>query len=78
MAATAQSAERADLPTVFGSLWDVETAAAYLGVTPRGIRTLYLDKGVLPYYRIGRWVRFAKADLDAYLAGRRVEADGAA
>jgi excisionase family DNA binding protein len=55
---------------------DIDGAAEYLGTTKRHVRRLIYEKA-LPYYKVGRLVRLAVEDLDAYLAARRVEAEEA-
>lgn len=50
-----------------------EDAATYLSTT---VQALYkkVQLGQLPVIRDGRWVRFDRFDLDAYLHARREEA----
>jgi len=52
-------------------LVDVNTAANYLGVSPRFIRRLCSERRVA-FFRIGRHVRFETADLDAFLEAGHV------
>ena len=52
----------------------VEAAAEHLGVTERMIRRLVAQRR-LRYYRIGRHIRFAVSDLEAFIAAGAVEAD---
>lgn len=49
-----------------------QEAAAWLGVT---VRTLYraIDEGKLTAYRMGRVIRIQRPDLEAYLAGSRIQ-----
>lgn len=47
-----------------GPWLDMAGAAAYLRVTPRWIRQRVADRTVR-FYRVGRFVRFRKEDLDA-------------
>jgi excisionase family DNA binding protein len=54
-------------------LLDYDGAAQYLCTTPRHVRELWA-KRCLAAIKVGRSVRFSKADLDAYIAARRVEA----
>ena len=50
---------------------DVAGAAAHLGVTVAFVRRLVLEKRVR-YYKVGKFVRFRPADLDAFVeAGRQ-------
>jgi len=52
-------------------LLDVAGAAAYLGVTEAFIRRLVLERRIR-YFKLGKFVRFKPADLDAFVsAGRR-------
>ncbi len=57
----------------FGSLLDYEEAAAYLCTTPRHVRELWARRQ-LAAIKVGRCVRFTKADLDAFIAANRVGA----
>ena len=54
-------------------LLDYDAAAAYLGDTPRHVRRLQTERR-LAYVKVGRRVRFTRADLDAYVAKQRVPA----
>ena len=47
-------------------------AARYLNVTDRYIRRLVAEQRIA-YFKVGRLLRFAAVDLDAYLAACRVE-----
>ena len=49
-----------------------EEAAAYLSTTVRHVRRLVYERRI-PYMKVGRLVRFGRADLDAYLMASRVE-----
>lgn len=51
---------------------DVEDAALYLSVPVRFIRRLVHEKRIR-YYKVGKYVRFDKSDLDAFLEGDVVE-----
>jgi excisionase family DNA binding protein len=57
------------------TLYTVKEAADYLGVTERWIRTA-LARRYLPRVKIGKYVKFRKADLDAYIESQRVPAAG--
>jgi len=50
-------------------------AAAYLKFAERHVRLL-AEQGKLAHIRIGRSLRFRRADLDAFMAAHRVEARG--
>jgi excisionase family DNA binding protein len=49
-------------------------AARRLGVSPHTLRAWARSQHRLPFYRLGRRLVFAVADLDAFLAAHRVEA----
>jgi len=53
-------------------LLTVAEAADYLTVTERFVRRLVFEKRV-PYVKLGRHVRLAVSDLDAFCASGRVE-----
>lgn len=52
--------------------FDVKEAAAYMSVTERFIRRLVME-GRIRYYKIGKFVRFEQADLDAFIDAGRVD-----
>lgn len=56
-------------------LLDLEAAARYLGVEPRMMRRLQTERKVA-FVKIGRYVRFVVADLDAYIAQHRTPVGG--
>lgn len=47
-------------------------AAAHCGLAPATMATLRCRGGGPPYFKIGRRVVYARDDLDAWLAARRV------
>lgn len=51
------------------SLWDVDAVAAYLSTTPRHVRELVYRR-TIPYLKVGRLVRFRRADIEAWLDSR--------
>ena len=53
-------------------LMSKEDAARSLGTTPRHAQRL-AESGELPYYRVGRLIRFSSADIEEYLDRTRVE-----
>jgi len=61
------------IATSCGNLRDKKEAAAYLKI---GVRTLddWMAKRLIPYFKIGKSVRFKTADLDAALEKFRVAA----
>jgi excisionase family DNA binding protein len=54
------------------ALLDYDGAARYLCTTPRHVRELWA-KRYLAAIKVGRRVRFAKSDLDAFVMANRVE-----
>jgi excisionase family DNA binding protein len=48
-------------------------AAEHLHVPPRFIRTLIAERRVL-HFKMGKYVRLKRSDLDAFVAAGRVEA----
>ncbi|MEV0678072.1 helix-turn-helix domain-containing protein [Actinosynnema sp. NPDC050436] len=48
-------------------------AAEYMSTTVRFIRRLIAERRV-PFHRLGRLIRFKRADLDAFIEAGRVEA----
>jgi len=63
------------LPTGSTDLLTIAEAAKLLGVSVSGMRRLQQERRI-PFFKVGRCVRFARSDLAAYLAGRRIEAVG--
>jgi excisionase family DNA binding protein len=57
-------------PAYADAVFDVAGAASYLGVKERLIRRLVVQRRVA-YVKTGRFVRFKRADLDAYVADHR-------
>ncbi len=53
-------------------LLDVAGAAHYLGITEAFVRRLVHERR-LRYYKLGKFVRFTAADLDAWVERGRVE-----
>ena len=62
-----QSPEKED------ELLNIPRAAKFLAISESGMRRLQQDRWV-PFFKIGRNVRFSRKDLEAYVAKRRVEA----
>ena len=54
-------------------LYDYREAAYYLGDTERHLRQLWQERRIATV-KVGRKVRFKRADLDAYIEANRVEA----
>jgi excisionase family DNA binding protein len=54
------------------ALLSVEQAAERLGTSPRFVRRLMFERRIA-YVKLGRHVRIAARDLDAFIAVRRVE-----
>jgi excisionase family DNA binding protein len=62
-------------PTASTELLTIAEAAKLLGVSASTMRRLQQERRI-PFFKVGRCVRFAKTDLVAYLAKRRIEAIG--
>ena len=73
MVAIKSRVEPSNRDRVHEGLMDYEEAARYLCTTPRHIRELWA-KRCLAAIKVGRHVRFSRTDLDAFIAGQRVEA----
>jgi transposase-like protein len=56
----------------------LQAAARIVGVSPHTLRTWSVYQHRLGFYRMGRRLIFAPADLEAFLARHRVRADGEA
>jgi excisionase family DNA binding protein len=52
-------------------LLSIEELASRLGITVRHVRRLVAEKRV-PYYKVGRLVRFDPAEITVWLESRRV------
>jgi excisionase family DNA binding protein len=55
-----------------GGYLSVEEAAEYLSTSVRFIRRLVAERRVA-FHKVGKYVRFAVSDLDAFVAAGRVE-----
>ena len=55
---------------------DIIEAADYLGTTERHMRNL-IARRTITHVKVGRKIRFRKADLDAYVQSHTVSAGGA-
>jgi len=53
-------------------LLDINAVAEALCVTPRHVRRLVAERRI-PFFKVGRFVRFDPADLDIWLGQQRVE-----
>lgn len=51
---------------------DVDAAAERLNVTPRFVRRLVTERRV-PYFKVGKFIRFDSAELDSWLEQCRVD-----
>ncbi|MFC6239663.1 helix-turn-helix domain-containing protein [Longivirga aurantiaca] len=67
---------RARDATTSDALLDVETAALALGTPVRFVRRLVAERRIR-FYKIGRYVRIDRRDLDAFIAAGTVEPSGA-
>ncbi len=56
-------------------LLDVNQVAERLCVSPRFVRRL-IDERRIPFCKLGKFVRFDPADVDEWVAARRVDAYG--
>ncbi len=54
------------------SFLTLNEAAQYLGVKASTLYSM-VERKEIPHYRIGRLIRFTKADLDAFMRERRVD-----
>lgn len=52
-------------------LLDVRGAAQHMGVTERFMRRLVEERRI-PYYKVGKFVRFSEEDLDSFLTSVRI------
>ena len=68
---------RARDATTSDALLDVETAALALGTPVRFVRRLVAERRIR-FYKIGRYVRIDRRDLDAFIAAGTVEPSRAA
>ena len=59
--------------TSAGPLLTVPEAASYLNTSERFVRRLVAERRVA-FHHVGRHVRFARSDLDAFVQAGRVEA----
>ncbi|MBI1352088.1 MAG: helix-turn-helix domain-containing protein [Actinomycetales bacterium] len=63
-----QSGRRSATPTSSsGDLLTVEQAADYLNITDHFVRRLVRERRI-PFLKVGRLVRFRRADIEVYLA----------
>jgi excisionase family DNA binding protein len=62
----------APAPALTSPLIDIYGVAAVLGVTPRHIQRLVAERRI-PYLKVGRFVRFDRAELDVWLDQQRRE-----
>ncbi len=57
------------------TLFDTDTAAAYLDVTPRTLEVWRcVKRHAIPYIKVGRLVKYRQSDLDVWLESRTVGA----
>ena len=54
-------------------LLDVAAAAHLLGIPPRFVRRLIAERRIR-FYKLGRYVRIDRTDVEAFIAASRVEA----
>lgn len=58
-----------------GPLLDIPGAAEHMGVTVRFMKRLVEERRI-PYFKIGKFVRFSEQDLDDFLISARVVPKG--
>ncbi|MEM9612915.1 MAG: helix-turn-helix domain-containing protein [Actinomycetota bacterium] len=58
-------------PSATPCLIDVDAAAERLNVTPRFVRRLVAERRI-PYYKIGKFIRFDESELAVWLTNCRV------
>ena len=63
---------RSPTEALTSSLIDIRSVAQVLDVTPRHIQRLVAERRI-PYLKIGRFVRFDRAELDLWLDEQRLE-----
>jgi excisionase family DNA binding protein len=62
--------------TSISELFNTAYAAQYLGVTPKTLEVWRCTKRYnIPFIKVGRLVKYRKADLDAFLESRTVGAE---
>jgi len=55
-------------------LLDTTQAAAYIGVTPRTLEVWRaVRRHAIPYIKVGRLVKYRRADLDRWLVSRTID-----
>jgi excisionase family DNA binding protein len=59
--------------TTTAALWSAQQAAEYLGVRPSWVYEAARERRI-PFYRLGKHLRFIRSDLDAWLREQRVDA----
>lgn len=52
--------------------WNIQQVSQYLQVKPKTIYN-WAESGEIPYYKIGRLIRFKRTDIDAWVEGHRKE-----
>jgi predicted DNA-binding transcriptional regulator AlpA len=57
-------------------VFDEKAAAAYVGLSVKTLQARRCAHKAPPYIKVGRSVRYLKSDLDALLAGCRVDPEG--
>jgi excisionase family DNA binding protein len=62
-------------PADANALLSIAAAAKLLGVSTSAVRRLQQGRRI-PFFKVGRCVRFARSDLAAYLESRRVASVG--
>jgi excisionase family DNA binding protein len=52
-------------------IWTVEDVASYVGLPVKTIYKLRAEGDLCPGYRVGRWLRFKRADVLAWFESKR-------
>jgi excisionase family DNA binding protein len=59
-------------PHSASELLDIADAATYLDTSERHLRRLYSERRIA-FVKVGKYIRFIRSDLDAFIASRRIE-----
>lgn len=61
-----------ELTSIAAGLLTAPQAAKYLGLAVSTLAKIRCKSSALPYHKLGRRIAYSRADLDAWLASRRV------
>jgi excisionase family DNA binding protein len=59
-------------PTDTNELFTVESLADYLKATPQTVYR-YVNAREIPFFKVGKFIRFRKAEIDVWLSGKAVK-----